>query len=221
MRKLHTRPDTASPASTTCIVRVLPTATTDEALAHALRARSPGAAELLIARYGTYVERLIVRVIGIDPDVPDLIQEVVARALEGAHRIREHAALKGWIGSVTIFTARTFLRDRRSRRYRMRLSAPDELPDRAAPIALPEVTQTLARTYAALDTLPERERVVFALRFIDEMDLSEIATICRVSLATAKRRIARAQRLFEHAARQDPLLREQLQLEEFAREVRA
>ena len=93
--------------------------------------------------------------IGIDPDVPDLIQEVLARALESAHRIREHAALKGWIGSVAIFTARTFLRDRRSRRQRIRLSAPDELPERPAPLALPEVTQTLARTYAALETLLE------------------------------------------------------------------
>jgi RNA polymerase sigma-70 factor (ECF subfamily) len=189
------------------IVRVLPVTMTDDALVEALRAEVPGAADLFFDRYGPYVERLIVRVVGIDADVPDLIQEVFARAFEGVNRLRAGSALKGWIGSIAIFTARAFLRDRSVRRRRLSLGQ-EPVPEPVAPVADPEVTEALRRAYAALATLPDEERVVFALRFMDGMELAELATVCRYSLATVKRRLARAQASFAQAAAGDPLLRE-------------
>ena len=47
-----------------------------------------------------------------------------------------------------------------------------------------------------LDKLPADERIAFALRFINEMELVEVADACQVSLATAKRRLARARKKF-------------------------
>jgi RNA polymerase sigma-70 factor (ECF subfamily) len=189
------------------VVRLFPPLT-DAALVKALQARESGSAELLFDRYGPYVERLIVRTVGLDPEVPDLIQEVFARALEGIRSVRESWALKGWIGSVALFTARAFLRSRRVRRRWISVFSSDEVPEPAAVVASPEVSRTLARTYAILDTLPTDERIAFALRVIDRMELTEISEVTGVSLATAKRRIARAQQLFWERARRDPLLRE-------------
>jgi RNA polymerase sigma-70 factor (ECF subfamily) len=180
----------------------------DAALAKALQAREPGSAELLFERYGPYVERLIVRTVGLDPEVPDLIHEVFARALEGIRGLRESWALKGWIGSIALFTARGFLRGRRIRRRWLSVFSSDEVPEPAAITASPEVSRTLARTYAILDTLPADDRIAFALRVIDGMELAEIAQVAGVSLATVKRRISRAERLFWDKARRDPLLRE-------------
>jgi RNA polymerase sigma-70 factor (ECF subfamily) len=191
-------------------VRLLPSAITDATLVAALRAREQGASSLLFDRYGPYVERLVVRVVGMDAEVPDLINEAFARALENIPMLRDSSALKGWIGSIALFTARTFLRNRRTRRRWLRVESPDELPEAAAVVALPEVSQALARTYAVLDALPTDERIAFALRCVDGMELAEIAAIAGISLATVKRRIARAQRLFYDAARRDPLLGELL-----------
>jgi RNA polymerase sigma-70 factor (ECF subfamily) len=181
---------------------------TDAALAVALKAHAPGSAELLFDRYGPYVERLIVRTVGMDPEVPDLIHEVFARALEGIRKLRESCALKGWIGSVALFTARGFLRSRRTRRRWLSVFSSDEVPEPVAVVASPEVSRTLTRTYAILDGLPTDERITFALRMIDGMELLEIAEVSGVSLATVKRRITRAQRLFWDRARRDPMLRE-------------
>jgi RNA polymerase sigma-70 factor, ECF subfamily len=190
------------------VVRLLPVIKTDAALVASLRAGEPGASDMLFDRYGAYVELLIVRVVGLDPEVPDLINEVFARTLSGLKGLRESSALKGWIGSIALFTARVFLRNRRTRRRWLRFRSPDELPETVAIVALPEVSQTLKRTYAVLDTLPTDERIAFALRFVEEMELTEIAQIARVSLATIKRRLSRAQRLFREAVLRDPLLRE-------------
>jgi RNA polymerase sigma-70 factor (ECF subfamily) len=190
------------------VVHLFPAAITDTALAESLRAREPGSAEMFFDRYGPYVERLIVRAVGIDPEVPELIHEVFARALEGIAGLRESSALKGWIGSIAIFTARGRLRERRVRRRWLSVFSSDEVPEVAAVVASPEVTRTLAHAYAVLDTLPTDERIAFAMRVIDRMDLSEIAQVTGMSLATVKRRIARAQRLFWERARRDPMLRE-------------
>jgi RNA polymerase sigma-70 factor (ECF subfamily) len=189
------------------VVRLVPPIT-DGALARSLMGHEPGAAELLFERYGAYVERLIVRTVGMDPEVPDLIHEVFARALEGVRGLRESSALKGWIGSVALFTARGFLRGRRIRRRWLSVFSSDEVPEPMAVVASPEVSRTLTRTYAVLDALPTDVRIAFALRMIEGMDLAEIAQLTGMSLSTVKRRIARAHRLFWETARRDPMLRE-------------
>ena len=192
------------------VVRLLPVAYTDAVLVASLKAREPGASELLFDRYGGYVERLIVRVVGLDPEVPDLINEVFARALEGIEGLQQSSALKGWIGSIALFTARVFLRNRRTRRRWLSLFAPHDLPEMAATIVSHEVSETLKRTYAVLDALPADERIAFALRFVEGMELAEIAEMAGVSLSTIKRRLVRAQELFWDAAGKDSLLREHM-----------
>jgi RNA polymerase sigma-70 factor (ECF subfamily) len=82
----------------------------------------------------------------------------------------------------------------------------DELPDVQASAAPPEVLDALRATYAALDKLPADERIAFALRFIDGMELTEVAAACDTSLATIKRRLARAGARFEVEARKHPVL---------------
>ncbi len=195
-------------------MRRFPGTPTDAALVAALQARRPGASAMLLERYGSYVERLIVRVLGLDAEVPDLINEVFVRALERVEQIREPAALKGWLGSVAIFTTRVFIRDRRSRRRFLGFFAPEDLPDVPALSTPPEVSQALSRTYQILAKLPADERIAFALRFVDGMGLAEVATMTSVSIGTVKRRVSRAQARFASAASRDPVLKEHFSKDE-------
>jgi RNA polymerase sigma-70 factor (ECF subfamily) len=174
----------------------------------ALRARQSDAWEMLFKSYGPYVERLVVRVIGFDSEVPDLIDEVFLRALEGVDRLKDAAALKSWLGSVALFTARAWLRNRTSRRRWLDFREPDDIPDVPGNVASPEVSQTLQRTYALLAGIPVDDRIAFALRYINSMELTEIAQILGISLSTTKRRISRAEQLFLTRANKDPVLAE-------------
>lgn len=179
----------------------------DETLVCLLRAGRPGASRVLIERYGRYVERLVVRTLGSDPDVPDLVNEIFAEALESIHTLRDPAALTGWIGSVALTTARAFLRNRSRRRHWVCLSPPDSLAERATTPVPAEVYHALDRTQALLDRLPLDERSVLSLRLTDAK-LAEIAEITGVSLSTVKRRLSRASRRFRSIARADPVLRD-------------
>jgi len=192
------------------VVHQLPVAKSDAGLVAALRANQPDAADELFKRYGPYVERLVVRVVGLDQDVPDVINEVFARALSNLHQLREPGALKGWLASVTIFTARVFLRNRSVRRHWLRLAPPDRLPDVPAQRSATEAGDLLQRTQAVLNQLPVAERIALSLRFLEGMDLAEVSDAMGVSLSTVKRRLARGSERFVKRARRDPVLREQL-----------
>ncbi|HEY3592218.1 MAG TPA: RNA polymerase sigma factor [Polyangiaceae bacterium] len=176
----------------------------------AILAKQPGAWDMLFDRYGTYVERLIVRVVGFDTEVPDLINEVFARALEGVDHLKDPSSLKAWLGSIAIFTSRVWIRNRGSRRRWMHLFSPHEMPDVPAAIAPPEVSQTLQRIYAVLQELGTDERIAFTLRYIEGMELHEIAENTGVSLSTVKRRLSRADNIFLKRASRDSLLSERL-----------
>jgi RNA polymerase sigma-70 factor (ECF subfamily) len=183
----------------------------DAPLVAALCSGHPGAPGTLVDRYGRYVERLLVRVVGLTPDLPDLLHEVFTRALERVHEIQQPESLKAWLGSLTIYTARAWLRNRRFRRRWLRFLPPAEVPDAVAPDPEPEVQDALRRVYRVLENLPVDERVAFSLRFMDGMGLRETAELCGVSLATIKRRLGRAEARFLADAGTDPLLRERIE----------
>lgn len=162
-------------------------------------------------RYGSFVQGMLFRVVGVDQDIPDLVQEVFLRALQGVAKLQDPSALRGWLGSLTVFTARSFLRQRRFRRRWLRFVAPEELPEQATWSVGVESMNALREAYRILDELSEDERIPFTLRRIEGMALLEISELCGVSLATTKRRIAKAERQFLERARQKPLLRERLE----------
>ncbi len=193
------------------VVHVLPFARDDAALVAALQARQPGTPAILVDRYGGYVERLLTRVVGVDSELPDLIQDVFVQAIFNLKDLRDPSAVKQWLGSLAINTAHSWIRRRRLRRRWVRFDAPSEMPEMKAAVAGPEVNQMLKRTYEILDTLATDERIAFALRFVDGAELTQVADLCGVSLATIKRRLARAEKNFLEAARNDPLLRERVE----------
>lgn len=186
---------------------------TDPGAAELLRlaqADDPRTGVLLFDRCEAQVNRLVWRVLGADDEHDDLVQQVFVALLAGLPRLRDPAALRGWVAAVTINTVRSEIRRRRVRRLLFGHD-PRALDLAEAPPASAEDRELLRRTYAALDRLPADERIAFALRFIDEQPLAEIAIACRCSLATIKRRISAAQARFHRLAARDPLLAERLQ----------
>jgi RNA polymerase sigma-70 factor (ECF subfamily) len=165
---------------------------------------------VIVERYGPYLERLLGRMVGWDPELPDLLQDVFLQAFQCLHDLKNPAALKGWLGRIAIFTARAWIRKRRLRRGWLRILAPEDLPETNAVVPEPEVIEALQHTHAVLDALPPDERLAFMLRFVDGMKLREVANICEVSLSTVKRTLSRAEKRFLAVTRRDPLLHERL-----------
>ncbi|HYQ15533.1 MAG TPA: sigma-70 family RNA polymerase sigma factor, partial [Polyangiaceae bacterium] len=85
-----------------------------------------------------------------------------------------------------------------------------ELPEPELPPTDFEASQAIQAVYRVLGRLDTDQRIAFALRFVAGMELTEVAASCGVSLATIKRRLARAQLSFEAAAEREPALAEWL-----------
>lgn len=166
-------------------------------------------------RYVDRVERILLRVMGPDSELEDLLHECFVQALASLHTFRGEAnQLRGWLGAVTVRTARNQIRRRQVRR-RVGLRAPEEFQDVASPVD-PSLQVALQQAQTIIDELPSEERIAFGLRFIDGMELREVAECMGRSLSTIKRVLSRARSSFETRAAEDPVLREWLRSQEIS-----
>ncbi|MBK7583315.1 MAG: sigma-70 family RNA polymerase sigma factor [Myxococcales bacterium] len=187
-------------------LRLLEARQPQEDICAALRARRAWAERTFLDIHTPFVERLLTRILGFDHDLDDLVQEVFMRAFARVGDLRDDN-LKSWVGAFTVNVAREALRRRRRKRW-LSFSAPEEIPEVAAELATPEIRDAARALYSLLARMGADDRVAFTLRFIEGMQLSEIALLCDVSLSTVKRRIQRAEAWFSARARRDPRLAE-------------
>ncbi len=137
---------------------------------------------------------LAVRIQGSTSDVEDIVNDAFVKAHQRLPELREPAAFRSWLGSIVVRLVRTRLRRRRLVAL-LGLVTPEpvDLDAVAASDADPEVRALLAQVYALLQTLPADERIAWTLRHVERHRLETVASLTDCSLATAKRRIARAQ----------------------------
>ncbi|HEX6765919.1 MAG TPA: sigma-70 family RNA polymerase sigma factor [Polyangiaceae bacterium] len=188
----------------------LPFFESDAAIVAALRARQPAGGAALYDRHHEHVRRVLIRLLGPGAHLGDLVQDVFVSAIDSIDRLERPDSLRAWLASIAVFRARAEIRARARSRW-FPLFADDELPEADARVATPEIDEAVRTTYLVLEKLAADERIAFALRFVDGMELVEVAEACEVSLATIKRRLARAQSKFMNIARTYPALSEWLE----------
>jgi RNA polymerase sigma-70 factor (ECF subfamily) len=164
-------------------------------LAQGLRAGEGWAERAFLEQHAGHVERILTRILGARGDLDDLVQEVFVRAFARVEDLREPRALRGWLTAIAVFVAREAIRAGRRRSWLVFL-APEEVPDLVAPEASPEAQAAVRAFYEVMGRLDADARIVFTLRFVEGMELAEIAGACGVSLSTVKRRLKSAEAEF-------------------------
>jgi len=175
----------------------------EEMLLLALRRGDRRAEALFFDRFAIPVNRRVHRLLGHDGEHDDVVQMVFEQLLLGARRVRDASRLGEWVDAVTVNVVRKELRRRRVRRLVGFFADPPEVPGR---VADPDQTLAARRALELLSTLPVEERLAFVLRDVDGEELAAVAAMLGVSLATAKRRVARGREIFTKKARRDPAL---------------
>ena len=157
-------------------------------------AAATSAFEMLYRRHAGTALNLAIRIQGSTSDVEDIVHDAFVRAHQRMDELREPAAFRSWLGSIVVRLVRTRLRRRRLiAMLGLVTPEPVDLDSVAAPDADPEVRALLAQVYALLQTLPADERIAWTLRHVERHRLEAVAGLVGCSLATAKRRIGRAQ----------------------------
>ena len=187
-------------------VQALPlAATSDEALARAAAAGHPGAAAVVWTRFAPLVRRLLRRTLGPGDEVEDRVQDTFLRFFRSAGELRDPALLQSYIVGIAMRVAREELRRRRLRRW-LQLTPTGTLPDAAGRGVDAGARAAVARLYVLRDQVDDRARMLFVLRHIEGLELTEIAAVMETSLATVKRHLARASQRILAAAQRDPEL---------------
>ena len=145
----------------------------------------------IFRRYSPYVAAIGLRLLGRVEEIEDVVQDVFIAAHRGLAGLREPAALKGWLATVTVRVAQRRLRARRVRMM-LRLTPTYDYELLAQPGFSPEESTMVAEVYAMLDDLPVVERVAWSLRHMQGERLERVAELTGASLATVKRRISAA-----------------------------
>jgi RNA polymerase sigma-70 factor (ECF subfamily) len=190
------------------VVPFAPIVQDDAALVYALKQGDAHAPSLLFDRYGSHVQRVLARMLGYgEPERADVLHDVFVRALERIGDLKNPRALKSWLTGMTVFTAQEWIRRRKRAGP---LHAPEDADRREATSVAPEAMEAVRSFYAVMDRFNGDERAVFILRFVEGMNLNEVAEACDISLSTARRRIGRADQRFRQMLGEYPALLERL-----------
>lgn len=108
--------------------------------------------------------------------------------------------MKTWLMQIAVNVLRNELTNarlkfwKRTQRSTVDVSSAGEwLADRrSSPEAAMLARQQVARAWAAAETLPDRQRTVFLLRFVEDMELLEIAAATGMKEGTVKTHLFRA-----------------------------
>jgi RNA polymerase sigma-70 factor (ECF subfamily) len=186
----------------------------DAELVRALIAHEQHAPGTLWRRFAPLVFRILRRTFGPGQDIEDLAQDIFLCVFEKVPTLREPAAFRKFIISITTITARSEIRRRWVRRW-SRLASKEEASKEVAFHVDLDSREALRRFYAILDRLNGRDRMLFVLRFMEDLGLRDVAAASGLSLATAKRRLARARSKVRLLAERDPLLCEYVTGDDF------
>lgn len=175
----------------------------EASLLEGLRRGDAGAQTLVFRAYEQEARRVLSRILRERSDVLDALQDTFVKVFRNAWQLEDPLALRSWVLRV----AQSVGLDEFRRRQRLRLAdVPSSRAESTSVVAPVELRSALREAYRVLSVLPEPEREVFMLRYIDGLELTQIAEACGVSLATVKRRLGRASTRFTTLARRQPSL---------------
>lgn len=125
-------------------------------------------------------------------DAEDVAQEAFTRAYRGFRQLRDRERFRAWLVRTTWRLALD-----RQRAERRRLARESVAPIEHAPSAADDIlaaSQRAERLWRAIDTLPEKLRLVIVLTSIDEHGLDEVSRLLSVPAGTVKSRLFEARR---------------------------
>jgi RNA polymerase sigma-70 factor (ECF subfamily) len=176
------------------VVRALPFDGDDEELVDGVIAGRADAASALYERHVDGIQRLVFRLMGPDTEIEDVVHDVFLRALESIGRLRDPAALRPWLIGIAIRVVRIRIQKRMRQRW-LKVMPPESVPEVAMTPDM-DLGEALRDVYGILQQLPPDERIALVLHRVEGLALEEAAASCETSLATFRRRLARAESKF-------------------------
>lgn len=156
--------------------------------------------ETVVALYQPRVFRFLLANLRDRDAAETLTQETLLRAWSARDSFREDCSVGTWLIRIALNLARDHTRTGRFRFWKQVATSAVDVADVAASIPNREgsaESQLIARQQVKLiwqtvDGLSHRQRTIFLLRFLEEMEIPEIAAVTGLPLGTVKSHLYRA-----------------------------
>ena len=142
-------------------------------------------------RFAPMVYGLFRRALGPRYDHEDLTQEVFLRVFRRLHTLEKASAIRSFVYSVAVRVVGEEVRRFGWRRRIIEQGRALSTPSTWSPADF-EARETILCVQRSLDRIRDKYRAVFVLRYVDGMELREIALGLGISQATVKRYLAKA-----------------------------
>lgn len=142
----------------------------------------------LYHRHARYLAGVAYRLLGDALELDDIVQETFVAALRGLSSLDDPRAFRAWLVTIAVRQGTRRLAARARKRWLDR-----ELGHTGPSSGDTRQAARVHELYQVLADLSPKLRVPWTLARIEGHELAEVASACGISLATAKRRIARAE----------------------------
>ena len=190
----------------TKVTRLRPVNDIDDAsLVTRIRKGDRQAMEALYQRYVHRITGIAAKLLRNSADIEDVVQDTFIQGFRDIESLKDPYRVERWLARIAVHRAhRRFRRRKLKRSLGLDRSFDDErMFVQAEFAASQEARAEIALLDEVFDTMGMADRTCFVLRYLEGYLLEEVATITGCSLATAKRRIARAKSLVDQHFKED------------------
>jgi RNA polymerase sigma-70 factor (ECF subfamily) len=135
-----------------------------------------------------------------DADAADtLTQECFLKAYRHRHRFRGECSVRTWLLRIAVNLGRDHVRSRRFQFWRRLMERSNDIESISEPADMQPsaerqllAREELAAVWTMLDRRSAQQRMVFVLRYVEDMDIEEIAAATSLRPGTVKSHLFRA-----------------------------
>jgi RNA polymerase sigma-70 factor, ECF subfamily len=139
--------------------------------------------------------RLCIALLGAQADADEAVQETLLRAHRGMATYRGEGSIKSWLCGIARHVCAHMLETRRRGRELLELVPPEATIDGRGTREARDTFEARRKARVlrdALDKLKPSEREALVLRYVADLSHREIAVVCGLDEAAARKRISRA-----------------------------
>lgn len=141
---------------------------------------------LLVKKYQERVYWHVRRLITDHEDTNDIVQEVFVKAWKGLENFRADSGLFTWLYRIATNEALSFLKSKKRRFFLPWQDVENTMAQKLETDAYFTGNEIQKKLQKAILTLPEKQRVVFNMRYYDELRYEEMSNILGTSKGALK-----------------------------------
>lgn len=141
---------------------------------------------LLLQKYQQKIYWHIRRLVIDHDDADDLVQETFVKVWKNLHNFRNDSQLYTWIYRIATNESITFLNKKKKRNNLSLDEINSELAETLASSAHFDGDKIQRKLQEAILTLPEKQRIIFNMKYFDDMKYEEISAVLGTTVGALK-----------------------------------